>query len=629
MPIPKPVLTYVVGITGHRSARLKDAHRARITQQLGDIFANIEAECRAELNRNKGLYAEETPRLRLVTSLADGADAMAVQQCPASWTSVGILPFPEERYVAKLRGGNGSKPDDVAVAAYQSARERSSGNIVILPQSGDHDSSGFTRACNLMLRQIDILVAVWDGHASERAGGTADVVERALETGIPVIWIAADRDQRPWVILHREDVRRKTENADATTGPIAEIVQRGLGVSGRHGQHEGRWEHGEVGANAEARLGDFLKERVPNWHLAMAYDWITTFPRLWRWRLVKRLSNPAEVSAQWAGFLSALPVGGEFKTRLETILLPRFAVADALASYYGHKYRSAYVLAYILSTLAVAVALFGFLVPHPVHSPGHDVVPLAKITLELFELGLVGVIVAIVVSGQLGRWHDKWLDYRALAETLRHLRFLGLLGQYEKRAYMEAAARPGAGWVLWYFRATMRELAMPAGDFGADYQRKVLSAVIPAELEPQIKYHSDNMTGLRGLHRGLHVMGDSCFVVTLVVLVGFLGVWWSDSIDPDTLAHLAPYVTWITAFLPALGAAFAGIRFTADFEGFAERSAQTGSELDALRQRCDLALDRLDFDMTANVLFESARIMAADINGWTTLYSRKHLTLPG
>ena len=92
---------------------------------------------------------------------------------------------------------------------------------------------------------------------------------------------------------------------------------------------------------------------------------------------------------------------------------------------------------------------------------------------------------------------------------------------------------------------------------------------------------------------------------------------------------LAPYVTAVTAFLPALGAAFAGIRFTGDFEGNAERSAQTGAQLDLLRQRYDLALDRLDFDTTAGVVFESARIMAADISGWTSLYSRKHLTLPG
>lgn len=49
----------------------------------------------------------------------------------------------------------------------------------------------------------------------------------------------------------------------------------------------------------------------------------------------------------------------------------------------------------------------------------------------------------------------------------------------------------------------------------------------------------------------------------------------------------------------------------------------------SLKVHCTLAFDRLDFDMTADVLFEGAHVMAADINGWTTLYSRKHLTLPG
>ena len=130
MSIPKPVLTFTVGVTGHRAARLKDEHRGRIARQLGDVFANIEAECRAELDRNRGLYAEEAPRLQLITSLADGADAMAVQQCPSNWTSVGILPYPEERYIAELRGNDRSSPDEGAVAAYKSARERTSGHVV-------------------------------------------------------------------------------------------------------------------------------------------------------------------------------------------------------------------------------------------------------------------------------------------------------------------------------------------------------------------------------------------------------------------------------------------------------------------------------------------------------------------
>lgn len=109
----------------------------------------------------------------------------------------------------------------------------------------------------------------WWQFGTKQAGGTANVVESALEAGIPVIWIAADKVQRPWVILHLEDVRRKTENADATSDPIADIVKRELGASWRHTRHEGRWELDEVGANAETRLDDFLKERVPNWHIAM------------------------------------------------------------------------------------------------------------------------------------------------------------------------------------------------------------------------------------------------------------------------------------------------------------------------------------------------------------------------
>jgi hypothetical protein len=128
------------------------------------------------------------------------------------------------------------------------------------------------------------------------------------------------------------------------------------------------------------------------------------------------------------------------------------------------------------------------------------------------------------------------------------------------------------------------------------------------------------------------MLGDICFGAALVILLLFLGTSsisvYAPLIAPK-LAKIAPYVTAITAFLPALGAAFAGIRFTGDFEGSAERSAQTGAQLDLLRQRYVLAVDRLDFDMSADVIFESARIMAADINGWTTLYTRKHLTLPG
>lgn len=631
---PKPALTITVGVTGHRSARLKTDHCQRIAQQLSDVFHNIEWECREELDRNKRLYEAGSPHLSLITSLADGADVIAVQQCPSTWTRVGLLPCPADIYAAVLGRTAGPHRAKQVVDGFMEIQGAVT-QIIALPKGPDGDD-GFARTCGLMLRHIDILVAVWDKRPAEVVGGTAYVVEQALAAGIPVIWIAANDDQKPWVIGHLNDVTRQLPMADATSGPIAEMVRRVLAVDERPIVRRGPWEGDEIGVGPEKRLQEFLTERVPAAHRWVAYDWMKSFPRLWLWHVTKKLGSASDANREWQAFFAALPDSGEFRVRLETVLFPRYVAADALATYYSHKYRSAYVLAYLLSVCAVASALASFVFVGTAHHeailPSNETVPPLELGLASLEFIFVTLIVAIVGLGQVGRWHDRWLDYRALAEMLRHLRFLGLLGQYEKRAYLEASARPSAGWVLWYFRATMRELGMPAGYLGPEYQRKVLRAFVPAELIEQIEYHRKNMVALRRLHRGLHISGNICFVAAFVILFLFLlasGIsYWIPEVGLR-LAEVAKYITAFTAFLPTLGAAFAGIRFTGDFEGFAERSAQTGSELEALKEHCTLACERLDFDTTADVLFEGAHVMAADINGWTTLYSRKHLTLPG
>ena len=82
------------------------------------------------------------------------------------------------------------------------------------------------------------------------------------------------------------------------------------------------------------------------------------------------------------------------------------------------------------------------------------------------------------------------------------------------------------------------------------------------------------------------------------------------------------------ALLPAIGAAVAGIRFTGDFEGYADRSMLTASELIVLKSRYARAVDSLELDKTAAILIETARLMGEDIDGWQSLYTRKRLALP-
>jgi hypothetical protein len=643
--VPKPALTFAVGVTGHRSDLLVNKDSKHIERQISAVFKNIENECRAEQIRQRGRYAELPPHISLITSLADGADAISIRLRPAKWKSIGILPFPEENIIEALRTSTPAENVARAMAEYAQARQDTA-QIIVLPQLHHDDKSGFARAHNIMLRQIDLLVAVWNGIGKDNSDDIADVITQALKDGIPVVWISTEKPQAPWLISSIEDPDREEPEADATSGPISEAVQRQLGISEHPAATRDPWHFEDIGAGAQTRLLDFLNEEVPrrfSWPW-VAYDWMRTGPKFWLWRITKTLSGIDQIRENWSLFVSALPDGSELNKSINDVLLPRFAAADALATYYGHKYRSAYVLAYTLSIIAVAAALSHFaigLAPQAIDilatsfgSTPHRIVAIVQVVIAFLEFLSVISIIVIVWMGQTKRWHDRWLDYRALAETLRHLRFLALLGQYEKRSDAEASARTGASWILWYLRATMRELGLPSGDLGAEYQRKILGAVVRAELAPQIEYHSLNMRVLRRLHSRLHLWSNAFFflaaaILLVLVVMQVVALVVTGVTESEWFTKVIQTMMIVTAFLPALGAALAGIRFTGDFDGFARRSAETGAELDVLQARYAVALDRLDFDITTSVVYEAARIMAADINGWTSLYSRKSLVLPG
>ena len=55
---------------------------------------------------------------------------------------------------------------------------------------------GYVGMGNFLLRQIDILIAIWDGEAA-KPGGTGAVVMTAVEEKIPVVWISMDPDRVP------------------------------------------------------------------------------------------------------------------------------------------------------------------------------------------------------------------------------------------------------------------------------------------------------------------------------------------------------------------------------------------------------------------------------------------------
>jgi hypothetical protein len=61
----------------------------------------------------------------------------------------------------------------------------------------------------------------------------------------------------------------------------------------------------------------------------------------------------------------------------------------------------------------------------------------------------------MTVVGRWWRWQERWLEYRALAENLRHGHFLAFVSEFG-RAPGFAGGSQGSepAWMLWYYRAT-------------------------------------------------------------------------------------------------------------------------------------------------------------------------------
>lgn len=320
-------------------------------------------------------------------------------------------------------------------------------------------------------------------------------------------------------------------------------------------------------------------------------------------------------------------------------MLPRYYAADHVATRSAHIYRSAYLLSYLFAVVSVFVGTLAAVVT----LQGAPSERLYRTIFIALEFAPIAAILLLVSAGQRSRWHGRWLEARALAERLRHVRILSLVGECEVVRNDGELSATGAIWTSWYLRATIRELGLPYGAFDAAYQTKALQAARDYEWHEQFRFNQRNRAVLGGLSRRLRDVGTLSFIVTAVVLamslaalLGFdvvYGVkpeadgakmqsWFAQRMDA-----LRPLFDFAAGFLPALGAAIAGIRSTGDFEGFAERSRETLQRLGQMRELYERASVRLDFDLTAQTIAETARILEEDLSDWRSLYRRKNLSL--
>ena len=677
---PKPRYSVRVGVTGHPPDQSQQKATPGARDDLLSLFAAIETAAVRNLESTSQWYEPSKPAIRLVSSLAEGSDQLAAeivarefrarsgegQTRPraADWSIDAILPAPKGDYVAASRVSARSEPaQPIDVADQFRGAFALADRLVELPllthdgvpadggdkpgpQPGGLQTSqpldpaktlDHRLAARFMVWHIDVLVAVWNREPDSGRGGTAEVARLAFESGVPVIVVDPEGSTPPRRLIEiDESGAGELDDADCRrAGMFEEIFSTLFAVP-----IEADSEHSNSGEEPDKLLNGFLAESWPENRGPATFDLLKTiasghWPKHFR-RLP--IDPQGRRQGEWDNFLREVSPGPELNKALREKLLPRFIFADELAVLYANRYRSAYLSVYSWAAIAVWVALLGF-------APQTSLDPLCfKLILAVIEICIIVYISLKVRFGRGKKWHRRWLDYRALAETLRHVRFLACAGMFGGKP---TAAEERSAWWLWYLRATMREIGPPDGQLDAAAIHAILWGTRTEELQPQREYHKGVVRVFERIEHIIHRMELGIVTLTVLVLASFVvvvGWYWFDQArttgdyafvfkegEDGPMAwvyQLKPWVSIIAAGLPAVGAALGGIKFTGEFRSTALRSTAMVSAIDDLEERYDAMLRGTKFKDARRLLLSTASVLAEDINAFRAIFGQRNLTLP-
>jgi hypothetical protein len=582
-----------------------------LRERIRMVLHRIQQLGHDELKKQSQFYAEGPPIFRLTSSLAEGADRFAAQaalalgyelQCP--------IPFRREEY-AKDFSSDSSRDEYFNLLHKASA-------VFELNGSRDSPNEAYLEAGQLVLQQSDLIVAIWDGGESGGTGGTADVIQEARRQHIPVIWIDSgaphamhllDADQ-PADELAGTRLSRQW-SPDESLELWADYLPPMMGFIRLNPEQEGERkayvDEKETKLPIPAKIYYSFKSAVlcrnPCSGLFSEFQpYIVRAARDWKERF-------------WGK--STVPTSDDLIRQTESKLLRYHAWSEGLADHYAQVYRSAYVANFLLAALAVACALLSLLGVSSQMNAFHG--------WTLLEVMIVGLILIVAVRGRRRRWHDRWMDYRILAEQLRHLRFLYPLGCKPADYVMPVHDKHSSfrdTWYSAYFRAIVREAGLVSGVVTPHYLASYRDLLIRGEIQEQIDYHENNIKSMHQLHQRLEWTCGILFVLTLGFCFAHFAHHLSHKLD---FSSYDPLFAALTAFLPALSASVVGILNQGEFARLRERSE--GMRDGLVRQReqfkelpADLSITKL-----AAISQDTAKIMMKEVMGWRILVQARPL----
>lgn len=303
---------------------------------------------------------------------------------------------------------------------------------------------------------------------------------------------------------------------------------------------------------------------------------------------------------------------------------------DDLSNYYGNLYRGSYVFNYFMGALAVLMALvpIGFSFEENFGENAHHY----SLIFSAIELMIIAIILGIYKVGATPadskkekwpfplqkwrnhflnhRWHERWLDYRILAESFRYKVLLYPV-DIDSLKHPGEQRRDNHSWVDVYFSFCLSTLE-PEPKMDLITHKAYLLEI----MEEQMKYHQANFKSSERIHHRLHSVASLLFFGTFFAC--FSHFFWHN-----------PLLTLLSAFFPALAAAMHGILATGEFSKLALVSERMVEQIEDLIERLEL-LNKTPInpkDTIEAITKNFHDIVIAEALGWKAMFIDKNVPL--
>jgi hypothetical protein len=597
-PTDEPLtLALRIGITGTR--HLSPEQRLRITDQITVFLRNIREEVTrlAGSPQAQAVYGD-APQTRLVclSPLAEGSDRLLAKVAlEQGFALICPLPFARSEYEKDFQSDE-SKNEFRTLLARSSVLELDGAR-------GEAQDRSYEAVGRYVVRNCDILIAIWDGKPSKGLGGTADIVRFAVNHGPPVWWIHPDNETDPTWLVDGQDLRRPARQRAESQMALRSYLTRLLLPPAAADSPAITWfeRAAELTRRPDARPFLFYRRPSPK-------------ADLWIWNahgwLIQTMAGM--VPASWTP--SHVPTD-----KVAGFWFSHYHPADARAGQYARRYRSTYVWIFGLATIAVIFASIALVGPSA---------PSIKLTVTGIEFVALALIAAMVFANERHRWHRLFLEYRLLAELCRKQQMLALFGWSlpgpsvtEKSIAFQAGAVPENGnWVGWLFGTLQRAAPLPQGKFDSTRTGQSRDEVLRDLIEDQLVYHRTRARQSRRASERLGQLGEWFFIAVLA-LVAIKLVLVASHAPHDLILALG----LAAAILPALSAGFVGIRSYAELPILADQSRNMRIAMEAAKDR----IQRIEVEepvasqLLGAEIFGVATLMLRDIQGWMQLFRAK------